>query len=57
MPAGEITVTIDDVSCLLHLPLRGRLLDHTSLSKEDGVTVMVDLLGAEPADALYDVKK
>ncbi|MCI64201.1 serine/threonine-protein phosphatase 7 long form-like protein, partial [Trifolium medium] len=28
MPAGEITVALDDVSCLLHLPLTGRLLDY-----------------------------
>ncbi|MCI54329.1 hypothetical protein A2U01_0075579, partial [Trifolium medium] len=46
MPTEEITVTVDDVSSLLHLPLRGRLLDHTSLTKEEGVVVMVDLLGA-----------
>ncbi|MCI81017.1 putative IMP dehydrogenase/GMP reductase, partial [Trifolium medium] len=31
MPTGEITVTLDDMSCLLHLPLTGRLLDHTLL--------------------------
>ncbi|MCI39216.1 serine/threonine-protein phosphatase 7 long form-like protein, partial [Trifolium medium] len=57
MPAGEITVTLDDVSCLLHLPLRGRLQDHITLSKEEGVIVMVNLLGAELVDALYEVTK
>ncbi|MCI83272.1 hypothetical protein A2U01_0104547, partial [Trifolium medium] len=35
MPAKEITVTLDDVSCLLHLPITGRLLDHTPLSKAE----------------------
>ncbi|MCI87878.1 putative IMP dehydrogenase/GMP reductase, partial [Trifolium medium] len=54
MPAGEITVTLDDVSCLLHLPLTSRLLDHTSLTKEEGVVVLVDLLGAEPSDAEFE---
>ncbi|MCI75086.1 putative IMP dehydrogenase/GMP reductase, partial [Trifolium medium] len=29
MPNGEMTVTLDDVCCLLHLPIQGRLLDHT----------------------------
>ncbi|MCI50697.1 hypothetical protein A2U01_0071941, partial [Trifolium medium] len=28
MPSGEISVTLDDVHCLLHLPIQGRLLDH-----------------------------
>jgi hypothetical protein len=28
MPVGEITVTLDDVSCLLYLPIAGLLLDH-----------------------------
>ncbi|MCI64765.1 putative IMP dehydrogenase/GMP reductase, partial [Trifolium medium] len=51
MPAREITVSLDDVSCLLHLPLTGFLLDHTSLPKEEGVVVLVDLLGAEVSDA------
>ncbi|MCI48942.1 serine/threonine-protein phosphatase 7 long form-like protein, partial [Trifolium medium] len=57
MPAREITVTLDNVSCMLHLPLRGHMLDHTSLTKEEGFLVMVNLLGAEPADAEYEVKK
>ncbi|MCI88770.1 hypothetical protein A2U01_0110058, partial [Trifolium medium] len=35
MPVGEITVTLDDVSYLLHLPITGRLLDHTPLSKAE----------------------
>ncbi|MCI97061.1 hypothetical protein A2U01_0118361, partial [Trifolium medium] len=48
---------LDDVSCLLRLPLRGRLLDHTSLTKKEGVVVMVDLLGAEPSDVEFEVKR
>ncbi|GAU50345.1 hypothetical protein TSUD_409300 [Trifolium subterraneum] len=44
MPVGENTVTLNDVSCLLHLPLEGRLLDHSSISKVDGIDLMVNLL-------------
>jgi hypothetical protein len=28
IPSMEITVTLDDVHCLLHLPIEGTLLDH-----------------------------
>ncbi|MCI57300.1 putative IMP dehydrogenase/GMP reductase, partial [Trifolium medium] len=29
MSSEEMTVMLDDVRCLLHLPIKGRLLDHT----------------------------
>jgi hypothetical protein len=44
MHVGEITVTLDDVSCLLHLPIKGLLLDHNSISKAGGIDLMVNLL-------------
>lgn len=25
---GEMSITLDDVACMLHLPIRGKLLDH-----------------------------
>ncbi|MCI58466.1 serine/threonine-protein phosphatase 7 long form-like protein, partial [Trifolium medium] len=38
MPSGEMTVTLDDVRCLLHFPIKGRLLDHTCIpTKAEGV--------------------
>ncbi|MCI51334.1 serine/threonine-protein phosphatase 7 long form-like protein, partial [Trifolium medium] len=55
MPAGEIIVTLDYMSCLLHLPLGGHLLDHTSLTKAEGITLMVDLLGSDAFDAHTEV--
>ncbi|MCH82755.1 serine/threonine-protein phosphatase 7 long form-like protein, partial [Trifolium medium] len=49
LPSGEITVTLRDASCLLHLPIEGRLLDHQGImTRDDGVVMMVTLLGAEP---------
>ncbi|MCI05639.1 serine/threonine-protein phosphatase 7 long form-like protein, partial [Trifolium medium] len=57
MPVGEITVTLDDVSCLPHLPISGHLLDHTPLSKDQGIDALVNLLGANPADAHSEVSK
>ncbi|PNX58430.1 hypothetical protein L195_g059185, partial [Trifolium pratense] len=49
MPAGEITVTLDDVSCLLHLLITALLLDHTPISKDQGLEVLINLLGAHHA--------
>ncbi|KAH1206205.1 Protein MAIN-LIKE 2 [Glycine max] len=31
LPVGEMSITLDDMSCLLHLPLIGRSIDHVSL--------------------------
>ena len=28
MPLGEMTVTLDDVECLMHLQIEGRMLSH-----------------------------
>ncbi|GAU44844.1 hypothetical protein TSUD_400450 [Trifolium subterraneum] len=37
MPNEEMTITLDYVRCLLHLPIQGRLLDHTSIpTQTDG---------------------
>jgi hypothetical protein len=28
LPVGEMTITLDDVSCLLHIPISGKMLNH-----------------------------
>jgi len=39
-------VTFDDVSCLLHLPIEGRILDYNGLlCRSDAVHMMVELSG------------
>ncbi|MCI79812.1 hypothetical protein A2U01_0101083 [Trifolium medium] len=35
--------------------MTGRLLDHTSLTKAEGIDVMMNLLGADASDAVYEV--
>jgi hypothetical protein len=48
-----MTVTLDDVSCLLHLPIEGHLLDHHSIIiKDEGSLLIMSLLGDEPADGV-----
>jgi hypothetical protein len=51
IPSGEITVTLDDVYCLLHLATVGTLLDHHSIiGKVEAINLMVTYLGASPTD-------
>jgi hypothetical protein len=50
-----MTVTLDDVSCLLHLPIDGMLLSHESISKDDAVSMMMQYLGSSSGDAIEEV--
>lgn len=40
-----MSITFDDVSCLLHLLIRGKLLDHERIRKDQALELMVDYLG------------
>ena len=55
LPFGEMTVTLDNVSCLLHLPIDGMLLSHELISRDDAVDLMIRYLGSDPGDALEEV--
>lgn len=49
-------MALNDVSCQLHLPVEGRLLDHdASFSRSDVVDMMVELLGAEVDEDEFQV--
>ncbi|XP_058732822.1 protein MAIN-LIKE 1-like [Vicia villosa] len=56
-PHGEITITLDDVACLLHLPIRGTLLCHSWLTKAEAQDMLIAELGADPDDALEEVER
>ncbi|KAL5158766.1 Protein MAIN-LIKE 1 [Glycine soja] len=43
-PVGEVTITLDDVSSLLHLPVVGDLHAFQPLHMDDAVQMLVDLL-------------
>jgi hypothetical protein len=45
LPFGDMTVTLDDVSCLLHLPIDGMLLSHATMTRDDEVEMMMRYLG------------
>lgn len=51
LPLGEMSITLDNVLCLLHLPIRGRLLDHWRITKDKTLNMMVDHLKADPGEA------
>jgi hypothetical protein len=56
-PFGEMTVTLDDVSCLLHLPIDGMLLFHETIIPDDAVEWMVTNLGSDLGEALVEVTR
>jgi len=45
MPFGEIRITLDDVSSLLHLPIIGQFPNFEMLDNSGAVSVMCELLG------------
>jgi len=55
LPFEEMTVTLDDVSYLLHLPIDGMLLSHSPIIRDDAVEWMVEHLGSNPGQALVEV--
>ncbi|XP_058733574.1 uncharacterized protein LOC131605206 [Vicia villosa] len=57
LPHSEITITFDDVTCLLRLPIRGTLLGHGRLTKEEAKKMLIAELGADPDDALEEVER
>ncbi|MCI56120.1 putative IMP dehydrogenase/GMP reductase, partial [Trifolium medium] len=57
MLSGAMTVTLDDVHCLLHLPIEGSLLDYKSIPiKTDGVGMMMEYIGSTKKEAEFEVK-
>jgi len=53
MLVGEITVTLDNVACLLHLSVEGRMLSHPKkMSQIEGADLMVRHLGVAQAEAV-----
>ncbi|XP_045821847.1 protein MAIN-LIKE 1-like [Trifolium pratense] len=54
MPFGEMTITLDDVTCLLHLPVRGHFYTLLSVTQEQAAALAVELLGEEYQFALRE---
>ncbi|XP_058732565.1 protein MAIN-LIKE 1-like [Vicia villosa] len=54
---GEVTITLDDVACLLRITIRGTLLGHSRLTEEEVSELLIKELGANPEDALEEVER
>ncbi|XP_050889853.1 uncharacterized protein LOC127095166 [Lathyrus oleraceus] len=52
---GKMAITLDDISCLLHLPIRGKLLGHERLGREEVIEIMVTHLRVDPTEASNEV--
>src|SRR3954467_7141210 len=54
LPVGEMTITLDDVQCLLHLPIRGPLLHHSRIQRVEAIEWMTLYLGMEHEVAHFE---
>jgi hypothetical protein len=52
---GAMIVTLDDVSCLLHLPIDGMLMSHETMTRDNAVEMTMRYLGSSFGDALDEV--
>lgn len=50
LPLGEMSIALDDVSCLLHIPIKGGFLDHGRIAKDETLEIMVNHLGVDPGE-------
>lgn len=48
---GDMSITLNDVIFMLHLSIRGRLLDHSRIIKDEAFEMMVVYLGANSGKA------
>ena len=51
LPVGELTITLDDVSSLLHLPIAGALHSFHALSTEEARFFLTELLEESAEEA------
>ncbi|KAL5127383.1 Protein MAIN-LIKE 1 [Glycine soja] len=51
LPVGELTITLDDVSSLLHLPISGALHSFHALSTEEARFLLIELLEVSAEEA------
>lgn len=56
LPPSEMSIILDDVSCLLHLLIRGRLLDHTKINIDKEVEFMETYMGLDLRDAIQELE-
>jgi len=54
---GKMTITLDDMYNLLHIPIHGRMLDHDeAMNRDRAIDLMTRLLGMSDVDARIEVR-
>ena len=56
MPFGEMTITLDHVSCLLHLPIRGIFRNPQHVTEDAVVELAVTYLRVSHVEAMTQVR-
>lgn len=51
LPIGEMTITLYDVSYLLHISIRWRFLDHFKVTRPEALELKVTQLGVDSSKA------
>jgi len=54
---GEMTITLDDVSALLHLPIVGQFCPLVQLEFAPAIRLLVELLGVEESKTIAEMRK
>ncbi|GAU22927.1 hypothetical protein TSUD_326990 [Trifolium subterraneum] len=57
MPFGEMTITLDDVVCLLHIPVRGIFYTPVPVFMEEAAALATELLGVPYEEAYLETSR
>ena len=57
LPIGEMTISLDDVWCLLHLNIMGDLCPNEAVEYEEAIHMLMTLLGVDRGMATAELKK
>ncbi|CAJ2676325.1 unnamed protein product [Trifolium pratense] len=56
LPLGELGITLDDVQCLLHLPIQGKFLNHTKMSRGEGADMYFEQWSQPSLNNLHELR-
>ena len=57
LPVGEMTITLDDVSSILHIPIVGQFPTYEALSYDEAKDLLIELLGVSETKANEELKE
>ena len=56
LPVGEVTITLDDVASLLHLPIKGAFYTPDAIDVNQAPWILTELLGVSLGDATDETR-